>query len=123
MNAAIYLLPCVTAFHISATPPHRALHRSPAMTAADPLECQIDEPALECSLRRQIDGPWADVWARYVLLRPGMTFSEVRVRVVELRPAQFLRLGNQGRARSRRAETTAASVFAHTPELSLLFGC
>jgi len=41
-------------------------------------ECLIDEPQLECTVRRQVDGPWADVWARYVLLRPGMSYSELK---------------------------------------------
>ena len=33
---------------------------------------------VECVVRRQVDGPWADVWARYVLLRPGMSYSELK---------------------------------------------
>ena len=48
------------------------------MARADAEECNIDEAAAECALRRQIDGPWADVWAKYVLLRPGMSYSELK---------------------------------------------
>jgi hypothetical protein len=43
-----------------------------------PVECNVDEPELECNLRKQVEGPWADEWAKYVLLRPGMTFSELK---------------------------------------------
>ena len=48
------------------------------MVAEEENECKVDEPAVECAIRRQIDGPWADAWARYVLLRPGMSFSELK---------------------------------------------
>ena len=47
-----------------------------AEPAAD--ECGLDEPQLECAVRRQVDGPWADAWARYVLLRPGMSYRELK---------------------------------------------
>lgn len=40
--------------------------------------CLVDEPAVECAVRKQVDGPWADTWAKYVLLRPGMTFRELK---------------------------------------------
>jgi len=56
-----------------------------ALTAAlqeecenDGAECLLDEPAAECFVRNQVDGPWADVWARYVLLRPGMSYTELK---------------------------------------------
>ena len=41
-------------------------------------ECLLDEPVAECIVRSQLDGPWNDVWARYVLLRPGMSYSELK---------------------------------------------
>ena len=41
-------------------------------------ECQLDEPVAECIVRSQLDGPWNDVWARYVLLRPGMSYTELK---------------------------------------------
>merc|ERR1712216_870916 len=41
-------------------------------------ECLLEEPAAECFVRNQVDGPWADVWARYVLLRPGMSYTELK---------------------------------------------
>ena len=41
-------------------------------------ECLTDEPVAECIVRSQLDGPWNDVWARYVLLRPGMSYSELK---------------------------------------------
>ena len=41
-------------------------------------ECLTDEPVAECLVRSQLDGPWNDVWARYVLLRPGMSYSELK---------------------------------------------
>jgi len=40
--------------------------------------CLVDEPVVECFVRNQVDGPWADVWARYVLLRPGMSYTELK---------------------------------------------
>tara|TARA_B110001452_G_scaffold65749_1_gene52593 strand:- start:484 stop:942 length:459 start_codon:yes stop_codon:yes gene_type:complete len=40
--------------------------------------CALDEPKVECMVRQQVDGPWADVWAKYVLLRPGMRFGELK---------------------------------------------
>ena len=42
------------------------------------LECRVDEPELECDIRRTVDGPWKDAWARFVLLRPGMSYSELK---------------------------------------------
>lgn len=56
-------------------------YRSPdALRAVAPLldECQLDEPIVECAIRRQFDGPWADTWARFVLLRPGMSYSKLK---------------------------------------------
>ena len=47
-------------------------------TDPEAVACLVDEPAVECALRRQVDGPWADAWARYVLLRPGMSYSELK---------------------------------------------
>ena len=41
-------------------------------------ECLLDEPVAECIVRSQLDGPWNDVWARYVLLRPGMSYTELK---------------------------------------------
>ena len=51
-----------------------------AVLLAEPAaeECGLDEPQLECAVRRQVDGPWADAWARYVLLRPGMSYRELK---------------------------------------------
>ena len=41
--------------------------------------CLVDEPVVECYIRNEVvDGPWADQWARYVLLRPGMSYSELK---------------------------------------------
>ena len=40
--------------------------------------CFVDEPVVECFVRNQVDGPWADQWARYVLLRPGMSYTELK---------------------------------------------
>ena len=41
--------------------------------------CHVDEPVVECYIRNEVvDGPWADQWARYVLLRPGMSYSELK---------------------------------------------
>ena len=42
--------------------------------------CLVDEPVVECFVRSEVvDGPWADQWARYVLLRPGMSYRELKV--------------------------------------------
>ena len=42
-------------------------------------QCLVDEPVVECYIRNEVvDGPWADQWARYVLLRPGMSYSELK---------------------------------------------
>ena len=52
-------------------------------------ECRVDEPELECALRKKVDGPWSDAWARYVLLRPGMSYSELKAATLQrnnLRP-------------------------------------
>lgn len=54
-----------------------------AATADHPLnsnsvQCLLDEPVLECKLRRTVDGPWSEAWTRYVLLRPGMSFRELK---------------------------------------------
>lgn len=49
-----------------------------AAAAEGRLECGVDEPKVECMVRQQVDGPWADVWAKYVLLRPGMSFGELK---------------------------------------------
>ena len=49
-----------------------------AEEAQDTDNCLVDEPMPECVVRKQIDGPWADVWARYVLLRPGMSYRELK---------------------------------------------
>ena len=65
---------------------HRIAARAIAMVAKepdDPLACGVDEPPVECAIRRQVDGPWADVWARYVLLRPGMSFGELKAKTFE----------------------------------------
>merc|ERR1712021_153650 len=42
------------------------------------VQCLLDEPVLECNLRRTVDGPWSEAWTRYVLLRPGMSFRELK---------------------------------------------
>ena len=63
--------------HASAVPAaHRAAAAVQALADAD--SCELDEPALECAVRRQVDGPWADTWAKFVLLRPGMTYRELK---------------------------------------------
>ena len=67
-----------SAFSIGGAPkafPRNAV--APAQTAPEDA-CLIDEPVVECALRRQLDGPWADAWAKYVLLRPGMSYSELK---------------------------------------------
>jgi hypothetical protein len=60
--------------------PPRARHLLMAGSAEDDaaLECRVDEPELECDIRRTVDGPWKDAWARFVLLRPGMSYSELK---------------------------------------------
>ena len=49
----------------------------------DAEECLVDEPVMECLVRKQVDGPWADAWARYVLLRPGMSFRELKAATLQ----------------------------------------
>lgn len=48
------------------------------MGSGDDEACLMDESDLECTVRKQVDGPWADIWARFVLLRPGMTYAELK---------------------------------------------
>ena len=67
-------------------------------------ECRLDEPVAECIVRSQLDGPWSDVWARYVLLRPGMSYTE-------LKEATFQR--NQLDPRERIPGTFRTVVIAH----------
>ena len=45
---------------------------------ADDDSCLVEEPLVECAVRKQVDGLWADSWAKYVLLRPGMSFGELK---------------------------------------------
>ena len=49
----------------------------------DADECLADEPVVECIVRKQVDGPWADAWAKYVLLRPGMSFRELKAATLQ----------------------------------------
>lgn len=76
------LLHVHTAFNLAPKPRSRtggaAKHNVRAVAAADEDGCGIDEQPLECMVRQQVDGPWADVWAKYVLLRPGMSFRELK---------------------------------------------
>ena len=56
-----------------------AARSKPVVEAAVTADaCLLDEPVLECNLRRTVDGPWAEAWTRYVLLRPGMSFRELK---------------------------------------------
>ena len=64
--------------HRVASTLRRAHAEAIAKKHEDDQECQVDEPALECTLRNQVDGPWADTWAKYVLLRPGMSYQELK---------------------------------------------
>lgn len=45
--------------------------------------CLLDEQTVECLVRKRIDGPWADSWARYVLLRPGMSYRELKAATLQ----------------------------------------
>lgn len=81
--AAGVLLCPAAAFSLVGTPPKRkpaasSTSSSIARNEPDGGECLLDEPMVECVVRSQVDGPWADVWARYVLLRPGMSYSELK---------------------------------------------
>ena len=58
--------------------PNRLHNPSVAMVEADEDSCGVDEIPVECEVRKKLDGPWSDVWARYVLLRPGMTYGELK---------------------------------------------
>ena len=91
------LLARASAFNLPGSPP--PLNRKPAAAALscssapvegpvadseegakseEGAECLLDEPVAECYVRNQVDGPWADVWAKYVLLRPGMSYTELK---------------------------------------------
>lgn len=79
------IVPTMAAFqligHVVPTNRHRLSvpSRWPVMLEAERDDvCLVDEPIVECAVRQQVDGPWADVWARYVLLRPGMTYGELK---------------------------------------------
>lgn len=80
----LFLLLALTgaaAFNLPGSP---QTNRKPAASTAqsnsalDSEHCLLDEPVAECFVRNQVDGPWSDVWARYVLLRPGMNFSKLK---------------------------------------------
>lgn len=72
------LVPNVAAFFAGGRAKARAAPPRAEAASPDSDQCLVDEPVIECALRRQVDGPWADGWARFVLLRPGMSFGELK---------------------------------------------
>mmetsp|Transcript_14558 Transcript_14558/g.29488 ORF Transcript_14558/g.29488 Transcript_14558/m.29488 type:complete len:163 (+) Transcript_14558:3-491(+) len=76
--AAAYNLPPSRIVPLSKVRGSAARSSSSAPLADADQHCLVDEHVAECFVRNQVDGPWADVWARYVLLRPGMSYSELK---------------------------------------------
>ena len=81
------LLASATAFNMPKSPQPKSPQpvRKPAASTAQSSSvresdehCLVDEPVVECFVRNQVDGPWADQWARYVLVRPGMSYTELK---------------------------------------------
>lgn len=86
MRLLLTLLASAAAF--SPLAPHAAPRGAPrGVVSSEPKPdgdvCEVDEPVVECAMRRNIDGPWADVWARYVLLRPGMSYRELKAATLQ----------------------------------------
>ncbi len=86
MRLLLALLASAAAFAPRA--PHAAIRRVAAAAEVGPKpgdadECLADEPVVECIVRKQVDGPWADAWAKYVLLRPGMSFRELKAATLQ----------------------------------------
>ena len=75
----------LTVWQYPTTSRPQRLSRTAAIAKAeiDDDACHVDEPEVECNLRRTVDGPWADAWAKYVLLRPGMSFSELKAATLQ----------------------------------------
>ena len=78
----LVLLATAAAFNLPGLPPRARKPTAPRPIMTSSLEseehCLVDEPTVECFVRNQVDGPWADVWAKYVLLRPGMSYTELK---------------------------------------------
>ena len=73
----------LTLRQLPATSRLQRLARASAQAENDDDACLVDEPEVECNLRKTVDGPWADAWAKYVLLRPGMSFSELKAATLQ----------------------------------------
>lgn len=67
---AVVLLLVAHAAAFSPAAPH-TMRRSTASRGSAPLAKKRD------------DGPWSDAWAKYVLLRPGMTYSELKAATLQ----------------------------------------